>query len=91
MRVRMYVRACMYAGAKYTTNFSKSQGKMVKILYGQKLGDSVLQDEFGGLITLYPDTFYERNKFGYWLVRKIGCWWKIEMVRFVEEKEIEES
>lgn len=39
---------------------------------GEKIGDSLIRKEDGSLLSIYPDSFYERNTIGYFLLRKVG-------------------
>lgn len=54
-------------------------------VYATKIGDSLLRDEEGNLITIYPDLFYEKSLKGFWMLKKIGGWWKI--IRYLEGQE----
>lgn len=49
----------------------------IKCILATKIGDSLLRDEVGNLIPIYPDTFYERGIAGYWQLKEIGMNWKI--------------
>lgn len=49
----------------------------IKCILGQKVGDSLIRDENGNLISIYPDTFYERGIKGYWMLKRMGDWWII--------------
>lgn len=46
----------------------------IKCVLGQKIGDSLIRDEDGNLLSIYPDTFYERNVLGYWQLKRAGDW-----------------
>lgn len=49
----------------------------IKCVLGQKVGDSLLILEDGNLLPIYPDTFYNQDIQGYWMLKRIGNWWKI--------------
>lgn len=49
----------------------------IKCILGQKVGDSLIRDENGNLISIYPDTFYEKGIKGYWMLKRVGDWQKI--------------
>lgn len=52
---------------------------------GQKVGDSLLILENGNPLSIYPDIFYDKNIEGYWMLKRIGDWWKI--LRFLRDLE----
>lgn len=49
----------------------------IKCVKGRKVGDSLLKLENGVLLPIYPDIFYNRELEGYWMLKRIGSWWKI--------------
>ena len=53
---------------------------MIKCVYATKIGDSLLRDEEGVLLSIYPDTFYERGIKGYWMLKQVGNFWVIVRV-----------
>ena len=53
---------------------------MIKCVYATKIGDSLLRDEEGSLLSIYPNTFYEKGIEGYWMLKRIGDFWVIERV-----------
>lgn len=53
----------------------------IKCVKGQKIGDSLLMLENNSLLSIYPDTFYERGIEGYWMLKKVGNW--LEILRFL--------
>ncbi len=44
---------------------------------GKKVGDSVIRTEDNNSVCIYPDTFYERDMVGFWMLKKMGDWWTI--------------
>ena len=50
---------------------------------GFKVGDSLIRKEDGSLLSIYPDTFYDRGVDGYWLLRKIGDFWVVVKVLLI--------
>ena len=58
---------------------------MIKCVYATKIGDSLLRDEEGVLLSIYPDTFYERGIKGYWMLKQVGNSWVIQRVLVVSE------
>ena len=59
----------------------REENPTIKCIKGIKIGDSLLRDEEGNLITIHPDLFYERGLEGFWMLKKIGMSWKI--IRFL--------
>lgn len=57
---------------------------MIKCVYATKLGDSLLRDEEGNLLSIYPDTFYKKGTEGYWMLKYTCNWWKI--IRFLSSE-----
>lgn len=53
----------------------------IKCVKGQKIGDSLLMLEDNNLLSIYPDTFYERGIEGYWMLKKAGNW--LEILKFL--------
>lgn len=49
----------------------------IKCVKGQKIGDSLLKLDDGNLLSIYPDTFYNKGLKGFWMVKRIGDWLKI--------------
>ena len=49
----------------------------IKCVKGQKIGDSLLKLDNGNLLSIYPDTFYDRGLKGFWMIKRIGNWLKI--------------
>ena len=49
----------------------------IKCILATKIGDSLLRDEEGNLLPIYPDTFYEKGIKGYWMLKQIGMTWVI--------------
>lgn len=60
---------------------------MIKCIYGTKIGDSLIRNEDGSLQSIYPDTFYQRGIAGYWMLKRIGDWWKIIKFLGVKQRE----
>lgn len=56
---------------------------MIKCIRGTKIGDSLLRNEDGNLQSIYPDTFYPKGIEGYWMLKRIGNWWKILKVLII--------
>lgn len=56
---------------------------MIKCIRGTKVGDSLIRNEDGSLQSIYPDTFYSKGIIGYWMLKRIGDWWKILKVLIV--------
>lgn len=56
---------------------------MIKCIYGTKVGDSLIRNEDGSLQSIYPDTFHPTGTTGYWMLKRIGDWWKILKVLIV--------
>ena len=56
---------------------------MIKCVHGSKIGDSLIRTDDGNLQSIYPDTFYPRNVSAYWMLKRIGNWWKIIKVLIV--------
>lgn len=50
----------------------------IKCVKGQKVGDSLLELEDGSLQPIFPETFYNRNIMGYWMLKQLGYKWKVE-------------
>lgn len=50
---------------------------MIICVKGYKVGDSLIREEDGSLLPVYPDTFYPRNVLGYWNLKRIGNYWVI--------------
>ena len=50
---------------------------MIKCIRGIKVGDSLLRTEDGDLQPIFPDTFYPRKLNAYWMLKRIGEWWKV--------------
>lgn len=48
-----------------------------KCIFGTKVGDSLLRNEDGKLISVFPDEFYKSGSRGYWLLKRHRNWWKI--------------
>lgn len=57
---------------------------MIKCIRGTKVGDSLIRNEDGSLQSIYPDTFYPKGIIGYWMLKRIGDWWKILKVLIVQ-------
>lgn len=55
---------------------------MIICVHGTKIGDSLLRDEVGNLLFLYPDTFYIKGIIGYWMLKRVGTRWQILKVLF---------
>lgn len=55
----------------------------IKCVLATKIGDSLLRDDEGNLLPIYPDTFYERGIKGYWMLKRIGLSWVILRVLVV--------
>ena len=49
----------------------------IKWVKGQKIGDSLLKLDNGNLLSVYPDTFYDRGLEGFWMIKRIGDWLRI--------------
>ena len=49
----------------------------IKCVKGQKIGDSLLLVDNGELLSIYPDTFYNRNVEGFWMLKRIDDRFKI--------------
>lgn len=62
---------------------------MIKCIRGTKIGDSLIRNEDGSLQSIYPDTFYPKST-GYWMLKRIGNWWKIIKVLIVQIMDEEE-
>ena len=58
---------------------------MIKCVYATKIGDSLLRDEEGSLLSIYPNTFYEKGIEGYWMLKRIGDFWVIERVLVINQ------
>lgn len=56
---------------------------MIKCIRGTKVGDSLIRNEDGSLQSIYPDTFYPKGIIGYWMLKRIGDWWKILKVLII--------
>lgn len=50
---------------------------MIVCVKGIKVGDSLIRDEEGNLLFLYPDTFYPRFTMAYWMLKDLGDRWQI--------------
>lgn len=50
---------------------------MIICVKGTKIGDSLIRDEDGNLLSLYPDTFYPRFTVAYWMLKDLGDRWQI--------------
>lgn len=52
----------------------------LKCVRGVKIGDSLIRDDDGNLQSVYPDSFYPTGTDAYWMLKRIGNWWKIVKV-----------
>ena len=57
---------------------------MIRCVKAKKIGDSLLRDEDGSLISILPDTFYDvDDRWGYWQLLKYPYTYKILRVLYV--------
>lgn len=50
---------------------------MIKCVYGEKIGDTVIRDDDGNLCFVYSDHTYPIGWECYWCLKRIGYTWKI--------------
>lgn len=62
---------------------------MIKCVYATKIGDSILQDEDGSPIFIYPNTFYKKGAKGWWMLKRIETWWVI--IRVLDKPKHEQN